>query len=427
MSTLQELLNLGLVPIGPDDSVFGKIKAASSAFAEKLKENPSLLIPATFIALARDLHEDAPPFPLVEELLIEEWNTLRNTHVNRPRELLRSIIIDALSEAIGSTTEAAAAVWNAAASRLRHGQVCIGKAKEIVERILIEASDRAETEAVSRAGLVVPTYKRSRKKKPVSGKSWTIDGTIKEDEIVRKVVRAAGPYDRDGQSLNDPNQYWPNSPEEWSYEFAPRMATAIVDAVNLGIKRLIASLGEKIPGEIVEYEKQLRDQLRGVTQYHSTSQMRIDVLWWSESLYSPSCQVGYRELPLSVAAVAAAMDLAAIVPPLVPASVCYVLFETVHRIARTLNATEDQPIVSYLDSLCCAGIDFGDGVSGSITDDSNVPLLCLVAEASSGGRFSSEGLRLRSGIDGDMSLSAAEFAMWVFRDLQARRLVDELR
>ena len=114
MSTLQELLSLGLVPIGSDDSVFGKIEAASAALVEKLKENRSLLIPATLIALDHDIHEDAPPLPLVEKLLIEEWRTLRNTHVNRPRELLRSITIDALAEAIkvaSGHTPIAVALW----------------------------------------------------------------------------------------------------------------------------------------------------------------------------------------------------------------------------------------------------------------------------------------------------------------------------
>ena len=428
MSALQELLNLGLVPIGPDDSIFGRIKATSSAFVEKLKEEPSLLIPAALIALDRDVHEDAPLFSFVEELLIEKWNTLRNTHGNRPRELLRSIIIDALSEATSANAEAAGAVWNAAASRLRHGHVSIGKAKHVVQGILNRASDCAETEAVNRTGLVVPTSKIRRMKESVSGSaSASVNVAIEEDEVIMKVVRAAGPSNREGETLNDPNPNWPDSADEWSYEFAPRMTAAIVDAVNLGIDRVIKSVGEEILEELVAHENRLTDQLREVAQYHRTSQMRIDVLWWSESLYSPSRQLGYRDLPLSVAAVAAAVDLAAIVPPLAPASVCYVLFETVLRIARGLSATAEQSIVSHLENLSCAKMDFGDYLSGSITDDSYVPLLCLVAEASTGRRVQLEQLHLRAGVDGNKDLSASEFAMWIFRDVQARRLVDELR
>ena len=426
MSALQELLNLGLVRIGPDDSIFERIKATSSAFVQKLREEPSLLIPATLIALDGDVHEEAPLFALIEELLIQEWNTLRNTHVNRPRELLRSIIIDALSEASSSSAEAAGVVWNAGASRLRHGHVRIGKAKHVVREILNSASDRAETEAVHRAGLVGPISEISRKT-PVSGSaSLSVDAAIEEDEVIMNVFRAAGPSNREGKTLNDPNPNWPNGADEWSYEFAPRMTVAIVDAVNLGIDRLIKSFGEKIPGELISFENRLREQLREVVQFHRTSQLRLDVLWWSESLYSPSQRLGYRDLPPSVAAVAAAVDLAAIVPPLAPASVCYVLFEAVLRISGILNDTGDRPIVNHLENLSSAKIDFGGELLDSITEDSYVPLLCLIAEASTGRGVLLEELHFRTGVDGSRDLSAPEFAMWIFRDIQARRLVDEL-
>jgi hypothetical protein len=91
---LQELLNLGLVDIGSDDSRFEKMQAAGAALVEKLKAEPSLLVPATLIAIDTDVDEDEPLFSLVEELVVAEWKTMRNTHVNRPRELLRSIIVN---------------------------------------------------------------------------------------------------------------------------------------------------------------------------------------------------------------------------------------------------------------------------------------------------------------------------------------------
>src|SRR5207244_1298178 len=93
MSTLQELLNLGLVDIGADDSRFAKMEAAGTALVERLKSEPSLVIPAALIAVDHDADENDPTFVLVEDLVIDNWKTMRNTHQNRPRELLRSIII----------------------------------------------------------------------------------------------------------------------------------------------------------------------------------------------------------------------------------------------------------------------------------------------------------------------------------------------
>ena len=138
----------------------------------------------------------------------------------------------------------------------------------------------------------------------------------------------------------------------------------------------------------------------------------------------PSRQLGYRDLPLPVAAVTAAVDLAAIVPALAPASVGYVLLETVRRIARILGSPDSQSIVSYLDSLSLGDIDVGGYVGDSIRSDSCMPLLSLVAEVSGGGRVSMDKLRSGAGLDGSKVVSAGEFAMWVFHDLQAGRLVD---
>ena len=428
MSTLQELLNLGLVPIGSEDSRFEKIKSTSSELVTTIREDPTLLIPATLIALDGDVQEAARLFSLVEDLLMRHWNTLRNTHVDRPYALLRSIIIDALGDITRSAPEVAGAVWNTAASRLRHGQVSIGKPADVVSALLQTASDDAESEAVNRAGLVLPTSKTSRRKKANSrSMSWSVDGPIQEDDVLMNVVAAAGPHDEQGETTSDPNPYWPDSTSDWSYAFAPRMAASIVEAINLGASRLAESLGDKVSSYLASHEAHYKLIQRQFAQYHEASKMRLDVLWWSESLYSPSRRAGYLDLPISETAVTAAMDLVALVPPLAPASVCYVLLETVQRVAKALNITEDQSIADHLQRLSSANDDLGPQFAEHITDDSYVPLLSIVSQACLGRSVSAEELRSRAGLDGTKLLSAGEFAMWVFRDLQAKRLVDDLR
>ena len=48
MSTLQELLNLGLVAIGSDDSRFAKMEAAGAALIKHLLEQSSARHPCNF-------------------------------------------------------------------------------------------------------------------------------------------------------------------------------------------------------------------------------------------------------------------------------------------------------------------------------------------------------------------------------------------
>ncbi|HLT35298.1 MAG TPA: GTPase-associated system all-helical protein GASH, partial [Enhygromyxa sp.] len=166
MSTLQELLNLGLVEIGSDDSRFEKMQSASAALAAKFKEEPSVLVPATLVALDETTDENDPLFDLVEDMVASEWKTLRNTHVNRPRALLRSIIIDAIANSVVDDAQTAAVVWNTAVSPVRHQQVRLGKASSVLEGILTGAGQLAEQEAVVRAGFVASAPKKRRRKAP---------------------------------------------------------------------------------------------------------------------------------------------------------------------------------------------------------------------------------------------------------------------
>ncbi len=420
MSLLQELLNLGLVDIGSDDSRFEKMQLASAALAAKFLDEPRLLIPATLISLDDSVEEHDPMFALIEELVIAQWKTLRNTHVNRPRELLRSIAIDALAAGTDGNANAAGVVWQTAASPLRHGQASLGKAGALVETFIESARELSEREAVSRAGLGATNGKPYGQNKLLPENApLSIESAIVDADVLKEVARTAGPQYPPTDPLESPNPHWPNVGQTWSQEFTPRMSAALVKAANLATGRLAESISKSIAGHLNTLEEAL--------QTHESTQMRLGVLWWSESLYSPSLQVGYRDLSLPIAAVAAAVDLASIVPTLAPASVSYVLGETVLRIARLLDAEDAQTVASYLQAIAEANTGFGDRFPAASTTDERVPLVTLVGEAAKGYTVSRETVRSRTGVDGSLTLSSADFAMWIFRDLQAHRLLETLR
>ena len=69
------------------------METTGTVLVKHLESNPALAIPATLIAIDRDTDADDPILTLVDGQLVKEWKTVRNTHVNTPRELLRSIII----------------------------------------------------------------------------------------------------------------------------------------------------------------------------------------------------------------------------------------------------------------------------------------------------------------------------------------------
>ena len=428
MSTLQELLNLGLVEIGSDDSRFEKMQSASAALTAKFKEEPSVLVPATLVALDETTDENDPLFDLVEDMVASEWKTLRNTHVNRPRALLRSIIIDAIANSVVDP-QTAAIVWNTAVSPMRHQQVRLGKASSVLEGILRRAGLVAEQEAVGRAGFVASAPKKRRRKAPAQEKAqFSLCATINDGDVFADVACSAGPLQ--GLDLNSPNPHWPNQNPHWANEFATRMATALSKAVNLGNARFAESLARYLG----EFERKLREQLSDVEQLqgnmvqtHESSRVRLDVLWWSEALYSPLMGVGYRELDSSMAAVVAAIDLSNIVPALSPASVVYVLDETLRRAFDWAGHGRRQPVHKFLDDVAKAQGDFAEHLPTAPTNNVRLSLIDLVGEAAGGSTVSADTIRQRAGVDPELLLSPGEFAMWIFRCKQSNRLVEALK
>lgn len=432
---LQELLNLGLVDIGSDDSRLEKMQAAASALAQRFGAEPHLLIPATLVALDEDVDEDDPFFILVEEIVTAEWKTLRNTHSNRPRQLLRSIAIDALATASADSVEVSSIIWNTAASLMRHQQMRLGKAAGLIEQFLGQACERAEGEAVKRAGMSFPRSKRKVKKSISGVAALNLIAKIEAKEIIADVEGAAGPANAQGQNLpNTPNPHWSSSGGNWSYEFAPRMTAALVKAVNLGTSRLTESIAKDLTAHMASLEKQLIDELNAAEllqaeteQSAASGRMRLDVLWWSEARYSPLLKRGYRELTSPIVALVAAIDLAAITTPLAPASVSYVLAEMVAGICRGAEPSpSSQPLKEYLKSLKEALLDLRDVTPLTTTNEGRVPLAELVFEAAAGTSLTTNLIQARAGIDPDLQLTPAEFAMWIFREIQAHRMLKEL-
>jgi len=435
MSALQQLLNLGLVAIGSDDSRFEKIQSAATAFTAKLKENPELLIPATLIAINSEMDDENALFALVEELVLVEWRTLRNTHVNRPRELLRSVIIDALMTSIQGNPEVAGVVFNTAASPHKFGQVKLGKAAVVVEQLLNDASQIAEDEAIKRAELGIPAAKaRKKAKSKHQNLSLEIDAAIKAADILTYVEGASGPQNAEGQAAQDPNPHWPNTGQPWSNEFAPRMTVALIKAVNLSCRHLATSLSKSLESYLGSVEDRLTSEVRQAEQLcvemsasQHSSRMRLDVLWWSEALYSSSQGCSYRKLEMHDAAVVAAIDLSEIVPALSPASVYYVLGETIHRLASMQEKDDSKKIKYFFEKLVNSQIDFGEILHRTNDNEAAISLLDAIGETSKKDKQQESNPLASINLDIALELSFDDFAMWVFRDIQARRLVEELK
>lgn len=432
MTKLQELLNLGLIDIGSDDSRFTKIKGASKALVDKLETKPGLIIPATLISIDCDVVEQDQFLEIVEKLVIDKWKTMRNIHTNRPRELLRAIIIDALGQAAKNNPEIASAIWQTAISPFNHNQAKLGKEAELVKRLLQDIGDYAEQEAIARLSQTIPTTIKKPRKKTIFKPQPAPN--IQDTELIKDVGRSAGPQDKEGEAYKDPNPHWPNVGEEWSDEFTPRMTSALVKAVNLGLTQMSDKYSSSMKYFIELFEKQQIDYLKEInttqTEIINSSQsdrMRLEVLWWFEAKYSSALKCGYRELPEVNASMAMAFDLSDIVPPLAPASVTYILGEVATSLFQQDKATYQQSVKDYLKNLNNNGSGLRNIVPKVSVNGMRQPLLELTLEAINGVQIKLKDLQTRTGINPSLKLTLPQFAVWIFRDIQARRLVEEIK
>lgn len=417
MSTLQELLNLGLVDIGSDDSRLAKLQDTATSLAKHLRDNPEFVIPATLISIDREVDEDEPLLKVVDTMLVNEWKTIRNTHTDTPRELLRSIVIDALALLGTKEPELASIIWQTAVSPINHKQANIGKEQELVAEMLWGFQSKFEDEAISRAGRAEPPKKARATSK---GFQYT---QIQGKDIVGDIGGSAGPHDRDGTGYKDPNPHWPSSGHEWSYEFTPRMTQAVARAVNIGMKRVSTAANK----ELLVHRENLEQRLSIQFETRRARQTELDVLWWSKAKYSPSLRKGYREIESAVAAVLMARDISALVPAMAPASVAHVLGESVAAISHNDPRYEQRTVESLLDSLRSNGANLRGMIAYSETVNGRVPLLEVVSAVVHGHGITREYVIQRTGVTPELELSLPDFSMWVFRDMQARRLVEEIR
>lgn len=430
MAALQELLNVGLVDVGSDDTRFEKLQLAVSDLEKVLAEEPELLVTATLIALDEDVSEDEPLLVRTEALLIKHWRTMRNTHANRPRQLLRAILVEAIERRVDESPEAAGVVWYTSVSPIKHGQTKVGKGAEVIHQLVQESFERAEAEALSRTQVATKKTRR-RKKKSLTPEELDLDITqkgISSDDVISSVGRALGP-NLPGHELSDPTPQWPNSGQQWSHESAPRLADALVEAVNLGTSTLSSSIESELKRILGEVVKQVSEVMQEAERKQSelsassdASELRLSVLWWAKALYSPMLGKGYRASDPGEFTLASVLDLNELLPVLPPNSVGYVLGQVI----RTLTAGEESlTLLDYVRELSQYVDQFKEFFEQTFFEGKR-PLLSLILDWNGDESEIADRLSLLSGLNPKLVLSREDLALWIFRDIQAQRLVKEL-
>jgi len=182
--------------------------------------------------------------------------------------------------------------------------------------------------------------------------------------------------------------------------------------------------------DLTEYasaiDSAVRESVEQMAHAAIVNERRNLLLWWKETLYSTSQNLSYRSLEVPAAVLAMAFDLYNQVPEYCPQSVEFLLRETVREVLmghkeKAMNNMSFSDFFQQLQSIK-ERTNLLDLFSGSKQESCRISMLSFIEYVLTEGKFNPKDMLSQSGIKADSEIEPDNLCVWIFRDLQARRL-----
>ena len=335
-NVLQELLAAGLIDkLEGSDERFKKMTQAADVLAENFRSNPKLLIPAILTALDSDIATDDPLIEMAEAALLAEWETLQSVHTDKPIQIFRALLLTACASVAQGHN--AAILWLTATDMLQFAK--LGRESSAVVRLISLFGDATEQQEISLFATSNKVTRKSADLPKFDVKTVTF-AQVDRDALFREIGAATGPSNLQGVpyvSGKMNNRYWSNQNQHWGEDFANVMKDVLGEQFD-EIGGVYASELNNICKALTSAFKAQSQGLQvSITEAYSGStreQVRLDALWWYESMYSTAAKKSYREMDPLAATILMPLDLISIMPSVTPSSVAYLLSECVARLPK---------------------------------------------------------------------------------------------
>lgn len=409
-SMLQDFLNLRLLNIGADDSRLQKLGEACDELAQQYAAQPKVAI-APLLAAWDPTAGPNPALIAIGELLQKHWPTFRGAFQDEPLTLYRAIVLEAVMRAMDQQGTLAIAVSLVGANVLPH--LNVGQEDRVLSRIL----ERARSITSERLSRLWPAQAEPA---PVVPLKLTASSALKNTDPnawFPQVAAAAGSgTNKSGVSLDNPNPYWSNQQQHWSYEFADRMAPILADvhdkAANAALKassQALKALGDSVITKLNDF---LRSEQARSNQLNISSRL----LWWRQALYSETAAAPYRKLEAPLAALHMAFDLADLLPEVYPPAVESLLFEAVCA-ATGARGEEHISMRDLLDTQKQSGRIAASKWSQNL----HTPLGCrsLFVQALANSCAAEKAELPQLGVNPNTEMALGDWAIWLLREVKA--------
>jgi hypothetical protein len=366
-SILESFLSYGLIEnIDGNDERYAKIEQATKALAEGFREEPSILVSAIVSGVNPCVELLDENIIKAKECLQMEWKAYSTAYTDEPVNLFRGMILEACA-IVADEGFNASIMWLSASDVLPLLE--LGKEEELLSEFMTSLAYQAESNCIQDSKLAKLQKEKVIKLDEVQELSKFSSVKVDRDEFYTLMGDAAGPTHMNKEGTNvkggNPNPHWAhNSSHAWTGAFADRMSNAIADEIELVTTKLTKNDNAMITS-LDEYKQQLNksveqalNEQRLNTQRHlketlsvqTQEQTRLNVLWWSEALYSKPLNASYREYTSEIATTLMPFDLLDEISVPVPASVGYMLSETVSKL-KDINFERKICFYEFLTSL----------------------------------------------------------------------------
>jgi hypothetical protein len=243
---------------------------------------------------------------------------------------------------------------------------------------------------------------------------------INKDNLKGQLVVAIGRDPNTGHTVQ-------NNTPNWHNHFGETAAFAIAETMRSALQNFSGaispdSLQAPINNFFDAFKAALNDTLQSALRPIYAVERRSRLLWWKETLYSPYLKGSYRAVSAMVQPIVLAFDLFDLLPPVAPASVDYLLIDTL--LLLNPNADEKMEIGDFLSALPkpeCSSLP-ADILSNVQPEGDRISLTGFLGGLYKG-KTKIADLKARTGIAGNSPISLAGLAINLLHDLMTERLI----
>jgi len=405
---LQKFLDKGLLDLGEDRERFGYVKSAAEDLVQKLLENRRDLVAASSLVMGGEISEDEPIIKLCKEAITTHWQTYGSRFPSKAIQLFRATLLQAIALITeqDSDTSNTGIIYYTTCGLLPY--VATKREDDIFREFLTSLAQRVEDQAAT----VWALPRNSESPKIQYGDGLPAAAAIDAKVLKEALKNAIGPAGGNGA-----NPQWPSSnATEWLEHYGGGSANAISAAIASAIKDVVPKIVAQSRSDTLATVKRLNENLVGV----AADNLRADILYWKEALFSPSKKVTYRQLSHDGMIYWAAQDLHVRVPRFHPLSVEFFLRETVRSAIGDKEAKKKLTLEQF-SAGAAADVESALPTASDVHTGQRLTPLQAV-HASIAKKLDAHEASVQTGIPPQTAIQRDEIAVLLFRDFQVRRL-----